>query len=264
MRLVDIGLNLTHDSFDADREAVLARAARAGVTRCIVTGTSIDASIAAIELARTRPGQLFATAGIHPHHAGELDAAAIEALRRLLREPEVVAAGECGLDFFRNFAPRARQEAAFLAQLDLAAESGKPVFLHQRDAHERFLALLEPRRAALRGGVAHCFTEGREALAQYIALDLHIGVTGWLCDPRRGDALRQAVGAIPLDRLLIETDAPYLLPKDLTEKPRSRRNEPCYLRHILQRLAELRPEPIDELALATQMNSERLFSLPPA
>ncbi len=257
--LVDIGLNLTHDSFDADRDAVLSRAQQAGVERFIVTGTSVAASAAAFELASASPGRLFATAGVHPHHADELDEAGLKILRELASRSEVVAIGECGLDFFRDFSPRPAQETAFEAQLDLATEVGLPVFLHQRDAHDRFLALLAPWRSKLTGGVAHCFTGGNEELAAYLDLDLFIGITGWLCDERRGRALREAVPSIPLDRLLIETDAPYLLPRDLMEKPRARRNEPCYLPHILKRIAELRPEPLAQLAEATQLNSEQLF-----
>ncbi|HSG64525.1 MAG TPA: TatD family hydrolase [Gammaproteobacteria bacterium] len=262
--LVDIGLNLAHDSFDADREEVLTRAAHAGVSRCIVTGTTVEMSRAAIALARSRPGVLFATAGVHPHHAAELDPDSLDALRELLGDPAVVASGECGLDFYRNFAPPAAQEHAFTAQLELAADAHKPVFLHQRDAHERFLALLAPRRASLAGGVAHCFTGGPEELAACLSLDLYVGVTGWICDPVRGAALRRAAPLIPLDRLLIETDAPYLLPKDIEPKPRGRRNEPSFLPHVLERLATLRAEPLDVLARATVANSERLFSLPRA
>jgi TatD DNase family protein len=259
--LIDIGLNLAHDSFDADREAVLSRAQHAGVERFIITGTSVADSAAACELASSLPDRLFATAGVHPHHADELDAAGLEALRDLSTRPDVVAVGECGLDFFRDFAPRPAQESAFEAQLELAADVDLPVFLHQRDAHERFLALLAPRRTKLAGGVAHCFTGGTEELAAYLDLDLYIGITGWLCDERRGQALREAVPRIPLDRLLIETDAPYLLPRDLPEKPRSRRNEPCYLPHILTRIAALRSETLEQLAEATRVNSERLFRL---
>lgn len=260
--LIDIGLNLTHDSFDRDRDAVLEAAHAAGVAACIVTGSSVGASRAALALARTQPSVLFATAGVHPHHADELDAAALATLEQLAHAAEVVAVGECGLDFFRNFSPADAQEHAFAAQLELAAAVGKPVFLHQRDAHERFLAMLRPRRGELCGGVAHCFTGGPAELADYLDLDLYIGVTGWLCDPERGGSLRRAVPDIPLDRLLIETDAPYLLPKDLAAKPRNRRNEPQFLPHVLAGIAALRPEPIEALAQATRANTRRLFNLP--
>jgi TatD DNase family protein len=262
--LVDIGLNLTHDSFSADREAVLTRAADAGVEICIVTGASIESSRAAIALATAHPGRLYATAGVHPHHAESLDSAGVAELRTLLDAQGIVAAGECGLDFFRNFASAAAQEWAFAAQLDLAVEKRRPVFLHQRDAHQRFVEMVAARRSELCGGVAHCFTGGQEELAAYLDLDLYVGITGWVCDPERGDALRQAVPRIPLDRLLIETDAPYLLPKDLADKPRNRRNEPCFLPHVLARIAELREETVLEIAQATRRNSAALFSLPPA
>jgi TatD DNase family protein len=259
--LIDIGLNLTHDSFDRDREAVLDAAQSVGVERFIVTGSSIDASQAAVTLARKQPGTLFATAGVHPHHASDLDDRALTALEALAQEPAVVAVGECGLDFFRNFSPEDAQLRAFVAQLELAATVGKPVFLHQRDAHEPFVAALEPRRDALCGGVAHCFTGGPDELEAYLDLGLYIGVTGWLCDPARGEPLRSALPAIPLDRLLIETDAPYLLPKDLPDKPRNRRNEPRYLVHVLSAIAALRSEPIEEIARATRDNTVRLFNL---
>jgi TatD DNase family protein len=259
--LIDIGANLTHDSFDADRAAVLERAAAAGVGRLIVTGTSVTNSVQAVELCAAHPGTLFATAGVHPHHATEFDAHTSGALRALLSNPAVVAVGECGLDFFRDFSPRADQRHAFAAQLELAAEIGKPVFLHQRDAHAEFVEMLTPRRARLAGGVAHCFTEGPDELAAYLDLDLHIGVTGWVCDERRGAKLREALPHIPLERLLIETDAPYLLPRDLVPQPRGRRNEPMFLAHILERVALGIKRSVDEVAAATTANAERLFRL---
>ena len=173
----------------------------------------------------------------------------------------MVAVGECGLDFFRNFSPPDAQERAFVAQLELAAECGLPVFLHQRDAHERFTAILTEHRKSLTGGVAHCFTGGPAELEAYLELGLYIGVTGWLCDDRRGAALRAALPRIPLDRLLLETDAPYLLPRDLAEKPRNRRNEPAFLPHVLAKTAEGLGMPIDSVARAATENTEKLFGL---
>jgi len=260
VELIDIGVNLTHDSFDADRDDVIERAAAAGVMRMIVTGTSVTASAQAAELAASRPG-LYATAGVHPHHASELDAHTVGALRELAAQPKVVAIGECGLDFFRNFSPPEAQERAFIAQLELAAECGLPVFLHQRDAHERFTAILAEHRGRLAGGVAHCFTGGPAELDAYLELDLYIGITGWLCDERRGAALREAVPRVPLDRLLLETDAPYLLPRDLEEKPRNRRNEPAFLPHVLARVADALGVAADVVAQAATENTERLFRL---
>jgi TatD DNase family protein len=260
--LVDIGANLTHDSFDHDRREMLARAAAAGVARLVVTGTSVTSSVQASALAEQQPGVLFATAGVHPHHASEFDAHTAAALRTLVGNAACVAVGECGLDFFRDYSPRAAQRHAFAAQLELAAACGKPVFLHQRDAHEEFVAMLKDARAALAGGVAHCFTGGPAELDAYLDLDLYIGVTGWVCDERRGANLRTAVPRIPLERLLVETDAPYLLPRDLEPKPRGRRNEPAYLAHIVERVAMLRDEPLGLVTRATTTNAERLFGLP--
>src|SRR5699024_9838431 len=157
--------------------------------------------------------QCFATAGIHPHNARFHDADANAKLKTLLATPEVACAGEMGLDFNRDFSPRADQEKAFEAQLALAAEVGKPVFLHERDAHARFLAILRKWRDRLPAAVVHCFTGNREALYAYLDLDCHIGVTGWVCDERRGNELASLVPAIPDDRLLLETDAPYLIPR---------------------------------------------------
>jgi len=259
--LIDIGANLTHDSFDADRDEVLARAAAAGVPRIIVTGTSVTSSAQAAALTEQHPTRLFATAGVHPHHATDFDEHTGQALRALLANPAFVAVGECGLDFFRDYSPRPAQRAAFEAQLELASELRKPVFLHQRDAHQEFVAALMPMRGRLVGGVAHCFTGGPAELAAYLDLGLYIGVTGWVCDERRGSELRAALPSIPLDRLLVETDAPYLLPRDLAPKPRTRRNEPAYLRHVVERIATAMGKPIEAIADATTANAERLFGL---
>jgi TatD DNase family protein len=260
--LIDIGANLTHDSFDADRDAVLTEAAAAGVRRIVVTGTSVTSSVQAAALCETSPGRLFATAGVHPHHASDFDQHTIAALRTLLANPAVVAAGECGLDFFRDYSPRDAQRRAFAAQLELAAVVRKPVFLHQRDAHSEFVAMLAPARASLAGGVAHCFTGGPRELEAYLNMDLYIGVTGWVCDERRGGDLRAAVPSIPLEKLLVETDAPYLLPRDLNPAPRSRRNEPRFLPHVLDKIAALRGESPEAVARAATANAERLFGLP--
>ncbi|MDX1562166.1 MAG: TatD family hydrolase [Gammaproteobacteria bacterium] len=262
--LIDIGLNLTHDSFADDRDAVIGAAVEAGVNRMIVTGTTVTASVQAAELATTLPERLFATAGIHPHHAAELDRDSLASLEALLATAPVVAVGECGLDYFRNFSPRDAQLAAFEAQLELAAGSGMPVFLHQRDAHDDMLRLLGRYRSRLVGGVAHCFTGTRDELAAYLDLDLFVGITGWICDERRGESLRQAIVDLPLDRLLVETDAPYLTPRDLPAQPKSRRNEPKYLPHIVARIAALKQADLAEVAAASTRNAEILFGLPPS
>ena len=262
MEFIDIGVNLAHDSFDADRDAVMQRAAAAGVRQMIVTGASEDGTRKAIELAQAHPGRLFATAGVHPHHAADLTREALPALQAMACDPAVVAAGECGLDYFRDFSPRDLQRRAFGWQLEIAVETGKPVFLHQRDAHEDFLAILRDYAPRLAGGVAHCFTAGEKERDAYLELGLHIGITGWICDERRGLHLRQVVRGIPAGRLLLETDAPYLLPRDLKPAPKSRRNEPHFLPHVAAAVAAARGESLETLARTATDNTRRLFRLP--
>jgi TatD DNase family protein len=259
--LIDIGANLTHESFASDRAAVLERAAAAGVRRQVVTGADLASSKAAALLAAAHPGVLWSTAGVHPHHAQGYTTVQTEQFRELLHAPSVVAVGECGLDYFRDLSPRNAQRAAFTAQLDLALETRKPVFLHQRDAHADFLAILRDYAGTLAGGVAHCFTGGRDELEDYLSLGLSIGVTGWLCDERRGGALREAVPHIPLERLMIETDAPYLLPRDLVPAPKSRRNEPAFLPHVALAVATALGVDLASVAEATTRNALTLFGL---
>jgi TatD DNase family protein len=260
--LVDIGLNLAHDSFDHDRDQVVANAAAAGVHHMVVTGSTLESTRAAIELVRSAPAVFRCTAGVHPHHASALHEEHLPRLRELLAAPEVGAAGECGLDYFRNFSSHADQERAFRWQLELAVEAGKPVFLHQRDGHDAFVAILRDYRPRLAGGVAHCFTGEARELRDYLDLGLAIGVTGWICDERRGQHLRELVRLIPLDRLMVETDAPYLLPRDLSPKPSHRRNEPKYLPHIVKVIAACRGEPFAGVAAASTRNALQFFGFP--
>lgn len=260
--LIDIGANLTHDSFDRDRADVIERARAAGVTRMIITGASREGSPQAAELAAQYPGSFYATAGIHPHHATEYDDAVDRMLRELADRADVVAVGECGLDYFRNFSPADVQREAFAAQLRIAVDIQKPVFLHQRDAHDDFVAILGNCIDSIAGGVAHCFTGGPREMHEYLDMGLYIGVTGWVCDERRGHDLQEAVPQLPLERLLLETDAPYLVPRDLPEKLSGRRNEPSVLPHIVETVARLMQREPAEVAAAATRNTEKLFRLP--
>ena len=261
MDLIDIGANLTHDSFDADREDVVQRALQAGVRQMVLTGGSEQGSRDAVELANSRPGVFYATAGVHPHHASEYCDMVHQTLGDLQALDIVVAAGECGLDYFRNFSPVDAQRSAFERQLDLAEASGLPVFLHQRDAHDDFVEILKPRLPGLSRAVAHCFTGKGNELEDYLDMGLYIGITGWICDERRGAHLRDIVSDIPMDRLLIETDAPYLLPRTLRPKPKSRRNEPMYLREVLRVVAEACKLPETTIAAKTTENARRFFAI---
>jgi TatD DNase family protein len=257
--LFDIGINLTHASFAGDRAAVLERARAAGLVHLVVTGSSLASSPEALALAATEPGFLSATAGVHPHHAAELDEAGIALLRDLLASPLVVAVGECGLDYYRDLAPRAVQRSAFEQQLKLACETGKPLFLHQRDAHQDFRDLIAAAGAARPPAVAHCFTGSRAEAEDYLALGLHIGITGWICDERRGEHLREVVRHVPADRLMLETDGPYLLPRTLRPAPPTRRNEPCYLAEVCRVVALARGEDPLDVARASSATARQFF-----
>ena len=262
--LIDFGSNLAHDSFDDDRDGVIQRAVDAGVTRIVITGSSDDSNTRAAALAEAARGTLFSTAGVHPHHASDYTEESDTMIRSLVSKEVVVAVGECGLDYFRNFSPRDAQLEAFRRQLDIARETGLPVFLHQRDAHDDFIDVLEPALPDLSRAVAHCFTGEHESLREYIALGLYIGITGWICDERRGKHLHDIVSIVPDDRLLIETDAPYLMPRTLRPKPKTRRNEPAYLPEVLRVVAEARGQSEDHVAKITTENACRFFDLPPS
>ena len=261
MQLIDIGANLTHPAFHGDLPGVLERAAAAGVAAIVVTGTSVPESTAALRLAKDHPGRLFATAGVHPHHARECDATTIPALRVLASQKEVVAIGECGLDFNRNYSPHPDQEQWFEAQVDLAIELKKPLFLHSRDAHPAFRDLLK-RKTGLPPAVAHCFTGDREELRAYLDLGLYVGITGWICDERRGAHLLELVREVPADRLMVETDAPYLTPRTLRPQPKARRNEPAFLPHVLATVARALGKPPAQVAEETTRNARTFFGLP--
>ena len=261
MQLIDIGANLTHESFAHDRATVVREAQAAGVAMFGITGTTVALSEAAVELARANPASMFATVGVHPHHARDVDADALRVLTELAALPEAHAVGETGLDYFRDLAPRPVQLKAFERQIAIAVACRKPLFLHQRDAHEDFLSVMRSARDHVTGGVVHCFTDSREALFAYLDLDLYIGITGWLCDERRGAHLREFVRHIPAERLLVETDSPYLMPRTLTPKPAHRRNEPKFLPHIVEELARDRGEAFEVTAASTTAAARTLFAL---
>ncbi|WLI76667.1 3'-5' ssDNA/RNA exonuclease TatD [Kosakonia sp. H02] len=258
--MFDIGVNLTSSQFAKDRDEIVARAQAAGVTGMLITGTNLHESRQAQQLTQ-RYSDSWSTAGVHPHDSSSWTEETAQAIRALAAMPNVVAIGECGLDFNRNFSTPQAQEVAFSAQLALAAELNMPVFLHCRDAHERFLALLDPWLDKLPGAVLHCFTGPAQEARECIERGLYLGVTGWVCDERRGQELREVVPLIPAERLLIETDAPYLLPRDLNPKPESRRNEPAWLGHILATVAGLRGEEPYWLGTVTDQNVQQLFGI---
>lgn len=257
--IIDIGVNLTHRSFASDLPAVLGRARAAGVAHMVVTGTSLPGSARAVELAVAHAGLLSATAGVHPHDAKHWDGDAPRRLAELAKRQEVLAIGECGLDFDRDFSPRPEQERCFAAQLELATVAGLPVFLHERSAHARFVGILAEHRAKLCDAVVHCFTGTKAELHRYLDMDCHIGITGWICDERRGLHLRELVRSIPASRLMIETDAPFLAPRDL--RPAPKRNEPALLAHVAAAVAKARGETLEALAGSSTATACTFFGL---
>jgi len=263
MELIDIGCNLTHDSFNGDRDAVLARAQDAGVVQMIVTGASEEGSRDARNLALRHPGILFATAGVHPHLASDFGDSTETLLRELSSLPEVVAVGETGLDYFRDFSPRDVQRDVFRRQLEIGVDSGLPLFLHMRDAHSDFHPILSEVRDRVSDVVVHCFTGSRDELYDYLDLDCHIGITGWICDERRGTHMKDFLADIPSERLLVETDAPYLKPRNLRPRVKTHRNEPQWLGWIVGTLAAARGEHPGYVAERTTANARRFFRIPP-
>jgi len=257
---IDIGANLTASSFSKDLNEVIERAVSASVKQMIVTGTNVEHSLQAIELAGRYENVCYATAGLHPHHASDYSSDLFSELKELCGQKNVLAVGECGLDYNRNFSSRKEQIRAFEAQLELAAECQKPVFLHQRDAHEDFLSILDNYRPALRNAVVHCFTGNVDEARDYLALDMYIGVTGWISDERRGQNLQAAVHEIPLNRIMLETDAPYLLPRNLKIKPvKKGRNEPGFLPEIATTVAHYMKVDEQLLCLSVLANTQSFF-----
>lgn len=260
--LIDIGVNLTNARFRNDLGDVIADARQAGVEHMVVTGTDLSQSQDALDLTLQYPGYLSCTSGVHPHDSNEWNVEVEAGITALAEHSNVVAVGECGLDYFRNFAPHDVQINCFRDQLAMAVKLKKPVFLHQRDAHEAFIEIVSEVRNDLSGAVVHCFTGNTTEALDYLDLDCYLGITGWLCDERRGDELRQAVKSIPLDRLMIETDAPYLLPRTIRPKPASNRNVPGNLPHILEALSRILGQNPHRLAEILVENTRRFFNLP--
>jgi len=258
--LIDIGVNLAHRSFHADRKQVIERAIAAGVRTMIITGTSVSNSQEGVRIARDYPNHLFATAGVHPHDSRHFTENTILELRQLAGGMQVVAIGECGLDFNRDFSPRPQQEKCFEAQIALAEELQMPLFMHERDARQRFCEIFNATRKNV-PAVLHCFTGTRDELLTYLDIGLHIGITGWICDERRGMHLRELVKEIPLDRLMIETDAPFLTPRTMPHRPKDRRNEPAFLTYVLQTVADCLGKTAAEVAAATTRTARDFFCL---
>lgn len=266
--LIDIGSNLTSSKFTHCFNEVIERARLAGVKKQIVTGGTLDDSISAQKIAHNHPGELYSTAGIHPHNANEFTPEIFEDLKSLLKYPEVVAIGETGLDYFRNISKPEFQKKSFKAHLELAIEVNKPLFLHERDAHEDFIEIFKEvlykkqlKWEDLPPVVVHCFTGKAKHLEKYISIGFYIGITGYVGIKGRGEHLhRYLSNMVPLDRLMIETDAPYMRPSQAPRLP-SGQNEPANLKYVAKKLSELYQVSEEEIWIQTTKNAEKFFNL---
>lgn len=262
--MVDIGVNLTNSRFDKDFDAVLERSKNANISQLLITGTSVEESRKALSLCQAHqmqyPDYLYCTAGVHPHDADNVTEDYLNDLSALASQPSVRAIGECGLDFNRNFSTPEKQLKVFSEQVALAASLEMPLFLHQRDAFEPWFATLAPYLNKIPAMVAHCFTGTKSELEQCLAANMYIGITGWICDERRGQELREIVDMIPLNRLMIETDAPYLTPRNIRPKPKSSRNEPAYLSYVLKEIADITGVDANDIACQTSANADAVFN----
>lgn len=261
MKYIDIGLNLMHKSYNKDREEVIKNAQNVGVTNAIITGADIQSSIEAAEYSEKYPGILYSTAGVHPHDAKTCDENTIKILEELASKDSVVSLGGCGLDYNRNYSPQNIQRKWFKKQLELAEKLDMPVFLHDRESYPDFSNILKQFPSVAEKSVVHCFTGNKNEVEEYLSLGCYIGVTGWICDERRGDELREAVKCIPPQKLMIETDGPFLIPRDLKPKPKKHRNEPKYLPHILERIASEMGLDSDKLSKQVYKNTKSFFNI---
>ena len=279
MKLIDVGINLMNSAYSKDRDEVVEAAAAAGVSPLVITGSgersSLDAALYAdsynarcfARYSKRNPSgnpeekALYSTAGIHPHDAKSAGNGTIEFLRELAREKDVRVIGECGLDYNRDFSPRDIQRRWFVKQAELAAELSLPLFLHERDAFTDFSIILSEYISSVPAAVVHCFTGTEGELEYYLSQGCYIGITGWICDERRGRHLQDLVKMIPPDRLLLETDGPYLLPRDLPFKVKNKRNEPRFLPHIAETTARQLGKDTEKLAEETYANARRFLGL---
>ena len=249
---IDSHAHIQLSQFNTDRNAVLTRAQEASVTSILIIGFDLETSLSAVELAEKHEN-LFATVGMHPHDAKDLTQDVLNTFRDLLNHPKVISLGEIGLDYFRNLSPRSVQKDAFEKQLDVAEEMEMPIIVHNRDAYMDILPILEARQGQIQG-VLHCFTGDVELMQKSVEIGLHIGIGGIVTYPNAKDV--QAVAReVPSDRLLIETDCPWLTP----QFRRGKRNEPSYVRAVAEKIAELRHTTIESIGEITTNNFKSLF-----
>ena len=258
--LFDIACNFSSDRFESDLNEVIKRAKNNNVTKFLLVSASLKDAEKVNKIYQDNKDSCFLTIGAHPHHANEFNSSSPLEMKQLIKEYKPHSVGETGLDFFRNISSYEEQLFAFEEQIQIAIETNLPLFLHQRDAHDDFLKVISKYKNDISKAVVHCFTGTQEELDDYLELGFHIGLTGWICDERRNIDLRKSLKNIPLDKLMIETDCPYLIPRNLSDKPKNNRNEPAYLPHIANEIALLINLDKDKLIDITYKNSINFFS----
>ncbi len=257
--IADIACNFTSDRFDNDLDEVINQAIVNNITKFGLICSRLSDIDKLLEIYNRYSKDMFFTIGVHPHHANEINEEYLKKLKEVINNNNPHAIGETGLDFFRNLSTYEEQIFAFEEQIKIAIDTNKPLFLHQRDSHDDFIKILRKYSSDINKSVVHCFTGTKEQLNDYLELDCYIGVTGWICDAKRNVELRKTIKNIPLERLMIETDCPYLIPKNLEEKPKNNRNEPTYLNHIANEVAALMKEDIDDIREKTYKTSLSFF-----
>ncbi|WP_415325678.1 TatD family hydrolase [Chryseobacterium sp. MMS23-Vi53] len=257
---IDIGTNLTNKQFYNEQEETINRALDNGIEQMILTGTSVRGSKESAEIAENYPEILFSTAGIHPHDAKSFNNESINELKKLLKHDHVISVGECGLDFDRDFSPRPMQEKCYRAQLELAIEISKPLFLHERSAFKKFNEITDEYLSKLPEAVVHCFTGTLNEAKTYLDKGFYLGFTGAISDQNRFKHLEEVIKYVPLDRMMIETDAPFMLPKNMP-RMQNRRNEPSFLPYVAQTIANLKKISISEVADETTDVARNFFRI---
>jgi TatD DNase family protein len=258
--LFDIACNFSSDRFEKDLNKVIKRAKDNNVTKFLLVSASLKDAEKVNKIYQDNKDSCFLTIGAHPHHANEFNSSSPSEMKRLIDEYKPHSVGETGLDFFRNISSYEEQLFAFEEQIRIAIETNLPLFLHQRDAHDDFMKIISKYKNDISKAVVHCFTGTQKELDDYLEMEFSIGLTGWICDERRNIDLRKSLKNIPLDKLMIETDCPYLIPRNLNNKPKNNRNEPAYLPHIANEIALLINLDKDKLIDITYKNSINFFS----
>ena len=257
--IADIACNFTSERFDKDLDEVINRAITNKITKFGLICSQMSDLNKLLKIYEQYSKNMFYTIGVHPHHANEINDDYLKKLKNVITTNNPHAIGETGLDFFRNLSTYEQQIYVFEEQIKIAIDTNKPLFLHQRDSHDDFIKILRKYSSDISKAVVHCFTGTQEQLDDYLELDFYIGVTGWICDEKRNVELRKTIKNIPLEKLMIETDCPYLIPKNLVEKPKNNRNEPSNLNHIINEIAELMKIDIDILRKQTFINTINYF-----